>query len=140
MRVSNPGLRNFRPPGHLGAKLTLLYDGECPVCNRYVAMIRVREQFGELVLLNARETSSERTYVENLGLDLNEGFALFVDEELYYGDRAIQALAMMSSNSGLFNRMNYFVFRHATLSRLLYPILAAGRRLLLRLLGSDLIE
>ena len=41
------------------AKLTLLYDGDCPVCNRYVAMIRLREQFGELLLLNARENSPE---------------------------------------------------------------------------------
>ena len=123
-----------------GANLKLLYDGDCPVCNRYVAMVRLREQFGELILLNARDMSPERTHVENLGLDLNEGFALFVDEELYYGDRAIQALAMMSSNSGIFNRMNYFVFRHAGLSQILYPVLAAGRRLLLKLLGRDLID
>ena len=82
----------------------------------------------------------KRTHVENLGLDLNEGFALFVDEELYYGDRAIHALAMMSSRSGFFNRVNYFIFRHAALSRLLYPVLVTGRRLLLKLLGRELID
>ncbi len=121
------------------ASLKLLYDGECPVCTRYVAMLRLREQFGELRLMNAREESPERTRVEDLGLDLNQGFALFVDEELYFGDRAIHALAMMSSKSGIFNRMNYFVFSHASLSRVLYPVLATGRRILLKLLGRDLI-
>lgn len=122
-----------------GATLTLLYDGDCPVCNRYVAMLRLREQFGELTLLDARQASPQRRRVEQQGLDLNEGFALFVDEELYFGDSAIQALALMSSGSGLFNRINYYIFRHARLARFLYPVLAAGRRLLLKLLGRDLI-
>jgi predicted DCC family thiol-disulfide oxidoreductase YuxK len=122
------------------AKLTLLYDGECPVCNRYVTMLRLREQFGELTLLDARKSSPQRTRVEQQGLDLNQGFALFVDEELYFGDHAIHALALMSSDSGLFNRINHYIFRHAALARLLYPVLAAGRGLLLRLLGRDLIE
>jgi predicted DCC family thiol-disulfide oxidoreductase YuxK len=122
------------------ATLTLLYDGDCPMCNRYVSMLRLREQFGEILLLDARHASPQRSRVEKLGLDLNEGFVLFVDEELYFGYRAIHTLALMSSGSGLFNRMNYFVFRNATLSRLLYPILASGRRLLLKLLGRDLIE
>ena len=122
------------------ATLTLLYDGDCPVCNRYVTMLRLREQFGELKLLDARQESSLRTRVEQQGLDLNQGFALFVDEELYFGDDAIHALALMSSRSGLFNRVNHFVFRHAALARLLYPVLAAGRGLLLKLLGRKLID
>lgn len=123
-----------------GATLILLYDGDCPVCNRYVSMLRLREQFGELTLLDARQTSPQRTRVEQLGLNLNQGFALFIDEELYFGDRAIHALALMSSGSGLFNRMNFYIFRHARLARVLYPALAAGRGLLLKLLGRDLIE
>ena len=123
-----------------GATLTLLYDGDCPVCNRYVTMLRLREQFGDLTLLDARQASPQRTIVEQQGLDLNQGFALFVDEELYFGDRAIQTLAFMGSGSDVFNRINYYIFRHATLARLLYPVLAAGRQLLFKLLGRSLIE
>jgi predicted DCC family thiol-disulfide oxidoreductase YuxK len=123
-----------------GAALTLLYDGDCPVCNRYVTLLRLREQFGELTLLNARQASPQRSLVEQKGLDLNQGFALFVDEELYFGEHAIHALALMSSTSGLFNRINYQIFRHATLAKFLYPVLARGRLLLLKLLGRDLIS
>jgi predicted DCC family thiol-disulfide oxidoreductase YuxK len=121
-------------------RLTLLYDGDCPICNRYVTMLRLREQFGGLTLLDARQPSPERTRVEQLGLDLNRGFALFVDEKLYFGDKAIHALALMSSGSGLFNRLNHYIFRHKEISRVLYPVLVWGRSLLLKILGRKPIN
>jgi hypothetical protein len=99
--------------------------------------MRLKRQFGELRLVDAREPSVERT---SLGLDLNQGFGLFVGDQFYFGDRAIHALALMSTRSGLFNRLNCFIFRHASLCRLLYPVLSTARRLLLFVLGRSLIE
>jgi predicted DCC family thiol-disulfide oxidoreductase YuxK len=122
------------------APLSLLYDGECPVCKNFVRRMRLQQQFGELRLLDARQPSEQRARAEAMGFDLNRGFVLFVGEEVYFADRAIQTLALMSSRSGLFNRLNYHIFRHPGLSRVLYPILASGRLLLLRLLGRSLIE
>lgn len=122
------------------APLTLLYDGECPVCKNFVRRMRLKQEFGDLRLLDARQPSEERHRVEAMGLDLNRGFVLFVGDEVYFADRAIQTLALMSSRSGLFNRLNYYIFRSPGLSRVLYPLLATGRLILLRLLGRSLIE
>lgn len=122
------------------APLTLLYDGDCPVCKNFVRHMRLKQDIGDLRLLDARQPSDERSRVEVMGLDLNKGFVLFVGEEVYYADRAMQTLALMSSRSGLFNRLTYHIFRHVGLSRVLYPMLATGRLILLRLLGRGLIE
>jgi hypothetical protein len=42
---------------------------------------------------------------------------------------------LLSSRSGLFNKLNALIFHSPTVSRLLYPLLRAGRNLTLRLLG-----
>ena len=120
--------------------IRLLYDGDCPICNRYVTALRLRKSVGALQLLDARESSPERDRAEAAGLDINQGFVVMVDDELYFGHRSLQVLALMSSRSGVFNRLNYLVFRRETPARLLYPVLATGRILLLKLLGRRLIE
>lgn len=122
------------------ASLTLLYDGVCPVCRNFAQHIRLQQQFGELRLLDARQPSAEREQVEALGLDLNQGFVLYVGDQLYFSDRAIHTLALMSTRNGPFNWLLYQVFRHPVLSRVLYPVLSTGRLLLLRLLGRGLIQ
>ena len=122
------------------APLSLLYDGDCPLCRNFVSHLRLRQQFGVLRLLDARQDSAERARAESLGLDLNKGFVFFVGDQIYFADRAIHTLALMSTRSGPFNWLVYQVFRRASLSRLLYPLLAAGRLLLLRLLGRGPIE
>jgi hypothetical protein len=43
-------------------------------------------------------------------------------------------LALLSTSSGSFNRINALVFSRPRLARVLYPVLRAGRNLLLRIL------
>jgi len=49
-------------------------------------------------------------------------------------------LALLSTPSSGFNRLNAALFRSPTASRLLYPVLRAGRNAVLRLLGRGKIE
>ena len=46
---------------------------------------------------------------------------------IYHGDACIHMLALLSTPSGAFNRINAAVFRSERASRLLYPILRSGR-------------
>ena len=117
------------------ATLVLIYDGDCPVCQAYTAMLRLRESF-TLELINARD-GGPLVDRYSTDYDLNEGFLLLVDEAVYHGEAAIHRLALMSSPSGLCNRFNAWVFRSDRRSRLLYPWLKAGRNLLLRMLGRS---
>ena len=121
-------------------ELLLVYDGECPACDNYVGMVRLRESVGELVLVDAREDSLIRREITDAGLDIDEGMVLKTDGQLYYGSDAIHALALMSSRSGVFNRLNYWVFRSPRMARILYPILKAGRGVLLKVLRKTRIN
>ena len=114
--------------------ISIVYDGECPVCSAYVRMLRLRA-LGDVELINARDDHPLVRSLENSGVDLDEGMAVKVGDELYLGDQAIQRMALMTSGSSIFNRLNFWIFRSGTRSRLLYPILRAGRNLLLTLLG-----
>ena len=72
--------------------------------------------------------------------DMDQGMVLKIGEELYYGSDAIHVLALISSPSGLFNRLNYWVFRSQVLSRLIYPLLRFFRNLLLKALRKTRIN
>jgi predicted DCC family thiol-disulfide oxidoreductase YuxK len=118
----------------------LVYDGDCPVCSAYVRFVRLRESVGKVELIDARGGGPWVDRARAAGLDLNEGFALFYGERWYYGPDCIQMLALLSSPSGLFNRINAVAFRSPRVASALYPVLRGGRNLLLRILGRRPLE
>lgn len=122
------------------AEILLVYDKECPLCNAYCSMARIRAAAGELRLVDAREPGTVMDEITLRGLDIDQGMVLKVGEKLYYGSDAIHALALMSSRSGIFNRLAYWTFRSDALSHLLYPVLRFFRNLLLKLLGRTKIN
>ena len=121
-------------------KVILLYDKECPACDNYCQMVRIRESIGELVLLDARENSDVLQEVTDKGWDIDQGMVLKLDNQLYYGPEAIHALSLISSPIGIFNRMNYWIFKSKGISKILYPVLKTMRNLLLKLLGKTKIN
>jgi len=118
----------------------LLYDGECPFCSRYVRHVRLREAIGPITLANAREHAALVNEVRRLGFDVDTGMVLKLDGKYYHGADCIHALALLTTPSGGFNRLNAWMFRSATASRLLYPVLRTGRNLALRLLGRARVQ
>jgi len=121
-------------------KILLVYDKECPVCNNFCQVVKVRETVGELEIINARENSEVMEEITALGLDIDQGMVLKMDGQLYYGSDAIHALSLISSRSGVFNRVNYWLFKSKILSKLLYPVLRFFRNILLRVLGKPKIN
>ena len=118
----------------------LVYDRQCPLCEYYCTLSRVRESAGELVLVDARDGGPLMDEITAAGLDIDDGMVLKAGDRLYYGADAIHALSLMGTNSGVFNRVAYWTFRSRRVSRVLYPVLRAGRNLLLRLLGRTRIN
>lgn len=117
--------------------MQLVYDGECPFCSRYVRMVRLRETVGTVDLIDARQDHPAVTRLKDIGFDLNEGMALIDGEQIYFANDCITRLALLSTPSGLFNRINAAIFRSPILSRTLYPVMRFGRNLTLRLLSRD---
>jgi len=118
----------------------IVYDGQCPFCSRYVALLRLRDSLGEVRLINARDGGPVVEELERAGVDLDEGMVLKLDDRLYHGHDCIHVLALLSTPSGSFNRINAALFRSPRVARLLYPVLRTGRNAVLRLLGRSKIH
>jgi predicted DCC family thiol-disulfide oxidoreductase YuxK len=123
--------------GNCGA--WLIYDGECPFCRFYARYLKVRDSLGDLQLVNAREAVEIVDELRLAHIDLDEGMVLKIGNRTYVGAECIHILALLCSRSTIFNRANALIFRSATLSRLLYPVLRAGRNMSLLLLGRTRI-
>lgn len=123
-----------------GEPAIIVYDGECPFCTRYVAMLRLKAAFGNVRLVDARSGDPVVQRIVDAGLDLDEGMALIQGENIFHGDDCIHRLALMSTPSTLFNKINGAIFKSPTASRILYPFLRCGRNTALMLLGRRKIS
>lgn len=121
-------------------EILLVYDKQCPACNYYCNLARIRETVGKLVLVDARESGEVMQRITDAGLDIDQGMVLIIGNEMYYGSDAIHMLSTLSTRSGLFNRLSYHLFRSPRLAAVLYPALRACRNLLLRMLGKTKIN
>jgi predicted DCC family thiol-disulfide oxidoreductase YuxK len=120
--------------------ILLIYDKDCPACNAYCQLVRIRQSVGELKLINAREDTEVMQQITAQGLDIDQGMVLKMGGNWYYGSDAIYMLSLLSSRSGLFNRLNYHLFKSKRLAKWLYPMLRFFRNLLLKLLGKRKIN
>jgi predicted DCC family thiol-disulfide oxidoreductase YuxK len=124
-----------------GKEIWIVYDGLCPFCSRYVLMYRIRQLVEKVHLIDAREANDPLvSELSRKGFDLNDGMAVKWDGRFYYGADCLHVLALLGSESSVFNRVNRWAFAHRGVARVLYPILVAGRKLTLRLLGRPAIE
>jgi len=121
-------------------EILLIYDKECPACNNYCQMVQIKETVGNLKIINARDSSDVMQEITDAGLDIDQGMVLKLGDKLYYGSDAIHALALMSSRNGMFNRVNYWMFKSDRVSKLLYPMLRSCRNLLLKGIGVSKIN
>jgi predicted DCC family thiol-disulfide oxidoreductase YuxK len=120
--------------------ILLVYDKQCPACDLYCSLVRIRADVGELELVDARNGGPIMGEITAAGLDIDQGMVLKVGSQLYYGSDAIHALALMSTRAGLFNRLSYWSFRSKAFAGVLYPVLRAMRNLLLKMLRKTKIN
>lgn len=121
-------------------RTVIVYDGQCPFCSRFVRYQRLQLSIGPVELVDARQGGALVRRLRQLGYDLDEGMVLVWHGQIFHGDACINRLALLSSRSDLFNRVNAAVFRSPTVSRVLYPVLRAGRNGVLRMLGRRKIK
>jgi predicted DCC family thiol-disulfide oxidoreductase YuxK len=126
--------------GHQGGDIFLVYDKECPACDFYCKLVRIRESIGNLILVDARNPSSFMDEITAAGLDIDQGMVLKVGDRMYYGADAIHTLSIMGTRSGVFNRLAYWCFKSQEVSRVIYPVLRSCRNLLLKILRKTKIN
>lgn len=139
MRGSFPGEKAWQATMR-SQSLSIFYDGECPVCSRYVRYLRLSDGNIAVSLTDLRDHPEKVAEFRATGFNVDEGMIVALDKQTYHGVHAVQVLALLSTPSGVFNRCNRWVFSRRWLAKLLYPILVSGRNLLLMLLGRTKIQ
>ena len=117
--------------------VTVYYDGDCPFCTRYVRLLRLRRTAGKVHLVDLRNDAGSRRELEEDGFDPDQGMIVETEGRRLGGADAVNALALLSTPSGLFNRTNRLMLSSPALAALIYPILRSGRWLALFLLGRE---
>ena len=74
------------------------------------------------------------------GYDLDQGMLALIGNNAFYGSEAVAALARLSSDSTLFNRLNHAVLSRSGVSRILYPLFKAARRMALTVKGKPALN
>lgn len=118
-------------------QLLLIYDGDCPLCRNYVAAQRLQKQFGVLTLLNARDLPQQAPLLlaelQHQGLVLNQSMLLRVDGRWLKGAEVVQLLASLNQPNWR-NGLWLYWFQSSRRARFSYPLLRAGRSMLLKIL------
>lgn len=121
--------------------ITIVYDGECPLCQFGVTHFRAKGGV-KLELLDAR-TQGEHAVLQEIkkrGLNLDEGMVVVEGDVYYHGAVALQKLAELGADSNLLNRLNAKFMSSNAASSAAYPFLKAGRRLALWAKGKPMID
>jgi len=121
-------------------QILLVYDKQCPACDFYCNLVRIRDSVGELKLVDARNPGPVMDEITSMGLDIDQGMVLKVDGQIFYGADAIHALSLLGTRSGLFNRFNFWVFSSKTMANALYPVFRTLRNFLLKALRVSKIN
>lgn len=114
-------------------QVCFVYDGDCPICNLAANALRIRQNVGSLLLVNAR-TQAKHPLLEEINalkLNLDEGMVVKFNGRFYHGADALHLMALIGSEKGWFNRMNAFLYRSKTIAAVLYPSMRATRNALL---------
>ncbi len=109
----------------------LIYDHECLLCRHTAKALRLKKAAGKLTTINARTDHMLVKIAIQKGYDLNEGILVKFNNRFYYSTDAIHFLAMLSSDSDWFNRINAKLFKYKFATTLIYPILKFARKILL---------
>ncbi len=74
------------------------------------------------------------------GLDIDQGMVLKFKDVICYRPEAIRVMSLLSTGSGLFNRVNAFLFETKIMAAIFYPLGKAFRSVVLKLLGIRYIQ
>jgi hypothetical protein len=94
----------------------------------------------QICIVDLRNYPGKVAEFQDMGLDVDEGMIIVLDDEIYHGEQAIHVLALLSTPIGVFNRTNHWIFSRRRLARMIYPVMVGGRNLLLLLLGRSKIQ
>lgn len=117
-------------------ELKIFYDGDCPFCQKYVKLLRLKSSVTTLEIVDLRKATDSKALFTELGYDLDNGMVAQLDGVAHYGADAINTIAMLSTPSTWFNSVNAILLRNRYSANFFYPIFRMMRWLTLLMLGK----
>lgn len=116
-------------------KVRILYDGACPFCDDYVRYQKLRNAVDALELVDARSRPEVLREHGVSHADLEDGMVVIADGKAHHGAMAMHVLSLIAEPPGKWwVGLVAAVSRSPGLARFLYPVLKAGRRVVLAIL------
>ena len=118
-------------------KLLFIYDGECPFCNHFAQLLELKNSLPSLEIIDGRKNLEQLTELYKKGYDLNKGAILINNGEIMNGSDAINWICceLKEPNNSLLEILR-IIFTSKKRSRILFPFLLWGRRILLMVKGK----
>jgi len=120
--------------------IAIVYDGDCPLCTAYVSMARLKKSVGSPALVNARERPDLVKALARSGVSLDAGMVVYYQGHIYAGGEAIYVLALLTTPVDFANRLIGALLARRSFALWVYPLLRAGRNLLLKVRNRPQFE
>ena len=118
-------------------KTFFIYDGECPFCNHFAQLLELKSSIPSLQIIDGRENLEQLTELYKKGYDLNKGAIIIRNGKIKHGADAISWICseLHEPNDSLLEILR-IIFISNKRSKVLFPFLLWGRRILLTLKGK----
>tara|TARA_B100001250_G_C19512422_1_gene662280 strand:+ start:204 stop:614 length:411 start_codon:yes stop_codon:yes gene_type:complete len=118
-------------------KTFFIYDGECPFCNHFAQLLELKSRLPSLEIIDGRENLEQLTELYRKGYDLNKGAILLNNGEIKHGADAINWICSeINDTNDLLLEILRIIFTSNKRTKILFPILIWGRRILITVKGK----
>lgn len=117
----------------------LLYDGECPVCQNFIAITRLRAARPDIQIRDARNEPELVALVRSRGVEINNAMYLKLGDTAVHGAAAMALISRLAAPSNWLTGRLLAIFARDQITTPLYPLLVVGRKALLFLLRRQRI-
>lgn len=119
-----------------------IYDGQCPICSNFAKACKIKEAAGNLQTLDARQNKNHPLMqeIKALNLDIDEGMVIKFRGTYYHGSDALHVMALLGTDSDVFNKINAMIFKSKILAKIFYPLLRSLRNFVLWCKGIKKIQ
>ena len=120
----------------MSEKILFIYDGECPFCNHFAHLLELKSNLPSLEILDGRDNLKYLTQLYRQGYDLNNGAILIINGKIINGADAISWIcSKLKEPSDTLLKLLRIIFTSNKRSKILFPLLLWGRRILLTIKG-----
>lgn len=120
--------------------ITVVYDGQCPVCRGYCERLDAAPKQSALNLVDARQPSALMDDITARKWDIDQGMVVKTDAGLFYGSRAMHELAKAAKAKGSIGLATNMFFGSRAMAAVSYPLAKAFRNVVLRIKGIGKIN